>query len=64
MQQCGGRFPAGSWYAAFKVSSLSFQMRLQELLDAVQQCGGRFLLTADHGNAEDMVQVSDLLAIS
>ncbi|PRW33685.1 2,3-bisphosphoglycerate-independent phosphoglycerate mutase isoform B [Chlorella sorokiniana] len=26
------------------------------LLDAVQQCGGRFLLTADHGNAEDMVQ--------
>ena len=29
----------------------------QELLDAVRRCGGRFLLTADHGNAEDMVQV-------
>lgn len=23
----------------------------------MQQCGGRFLLTADHGNAEDMAQV-------
>lgn len=32
-------------------------MNAQELLDAVEQCGGRFLLTADHGNAEDMVQV-------
>lgn len=29
----------------------------QVLLDAVEQAGGRFLLTADHGNAEDMVQV-------
>lgn len=29
---------------------------LQELLDAVNQAGGRFLVTADHGNAEDMVQ--------
>jgi 2,3-bisphosphoglycerate-independent phosphoglycerate mutase len=30
----------------------------QELLDAVDQVGGRYLVTADHGNAEDMVQVS------
>jgi Metalloenzyme superfamily len=29
---------------------------LQELLRAVDEVGGRFLLTADHGNAEDMVQ--------
>ena len=30
---------------------------MQELLAAVDRVGGRFLLTADHGNAEDMVQV-------
>ncbi|KAL4419791.1 hypothetical protein ABPG75_006889 [Micractinium tetrahymenae] len=29
---------------------------IKVLLDAVDQVGGRFLLTADHGNAEDMVQ--------
>ena len=30
---------------------------LQTLLDAVEEVGGTFMLTADHGNAEDMVQV-------
>ncbi|GAB4815975.1 hypothetical protein N2152v2_003021 [Parachlorella kessleri] len=29
---------------------------VKELLDAVNEAGGRFLVTADHGNAEDMVQ--------
>ncbi|KAL4435450.1 hypothetical protein ABPG77_006212 [Micractinium sp. CCAP 211/92] len=29
---------------------------IKVLLDAVEEAGGRFLLTADHGNAEDMVQ--------
>ena len=29
---------------------------LQTLLDAVDEVGGRFLLTADHGNAEEMHQ--------
>jgi hypothetical protein len=28
----------------------------QELLDAVEEVGGTWLVTADHGNAEDMVQ--------
>jgi hypothetical protein len=30
---------------------------LQALLDTVEEMGGTFMLTADHGNAEDMVQV-------
>lgn len=30
--------------------------RAQTLLDAVDEVGGRFLLTADHGNAEEMYQ--------
>lgn len=29
---------------------------MQELLDAVEEVGGTWLVTADHGNAEDMVQ--------
>lgn len=29
---------------------------MQELLDAVDEVGGRFLVTADHGNAEIMTQ--------
>ncbi len=29
---------------------------VQTLLDAVDEVGGRFLLTADHGNAEEMYQ--------
>ena len=29
---------------------------LQELLDAVDAANGRFLITSDHGNADDMVQ--------
>ena len=29
---------------------------VKELLDTVEQQGGRWLLTADHGNADDMVQ--------
>ena len=29
---------------------------LQEVLDAVDEVGGRFIVTADHGNADDMVQ--------
>jgi hypothetical protein len=29
---------------------------LQELLDAVDAANGRWLVTADHGNADDMVQ--------
>jgi bisphosphoglycerate-independent phosphoglycerate mutase (AlkP superfamily) len=28
----------------------------QELLEAVEEVGGSWLVTADHGNAEDMVQ--------
>ena len=28
----------------------------QELFDAVEEVGGTWLITADHGNAEDMVQ--------
>lgn len=30
---------------------------VKELLETVEQIGGRFLLTADHGNAEEMVKV-------
>ena len=30
--------------------------RIQELLEAVDSVGGRFLITADHGNAEIMMQ--------
>lgn len=29
---------------------------LQMILDAIEQVGGIFLVTADHGNAEDMVK--------
>ena len=29
---------------------------LKELLDTVEKLGGRWLVTADHGNADDMVQ--------
>ena len=29
---------------------------VKELLDTVESLGGRWLLTADHGNADDMVQ--------
>ena len=29
---------------------------LQTLLNAVEEVGGRFLITADHGNAETMLQ--------
>lgn len=29
---------------------------VKELLDTVEKLGGRWLLTADHGNADDMVQ--------
>lgn len=29
---------------------------VEELLDTMEQLGGRWLLTADHGNADDMVQ--------
>lgn len=29
---------------------------LQELLEACDAVGGRFLVTSDHGNADDMVQ--------
>ena len=29
---------------------------VKELLDVVDELGGMFLLTADHGNADDMVQ--------
>lgn len=29
---------------------------LQMILDAVEQVGGIYLVTADHGNAEDMVK--------
>ena len=31
---------------------------LKELLDLVDELGGVFLVTADHGNADDMVQRS------
>jgi 2,3-bisphosphoglycerate-independent phosphoglycerate mutase len=29
---------------------------LQELLDTVDSAGGRYLITSDHGNCDDMVQ--------
>jgi 2,3-bisphosphoglycerate-independent phosphoglycerate mutase len=29
---------------------------LQELLDTVNEVNGRFIVTADHGNCDDMVQ--------
>lgn len=29
---------------------------VKELLDVVEKQGGRWLITADHGNADDMVQ--------
>ena len=31
-------------------------MCLQELIEAVEEVQGTYLITADHGNAEDMVQ--------
>ncbi|KAI7842857.1 hypothetical protein COHA_003475 [Chlorella ohadii] len=45
----------GNLQAAIEAVTMTDEC-VKELLDAVQQCGGRFLLTADHGNAEDMVQ--------
>jgi len=29
---------------------------LKELLEVLDECNGRFLVTADHGNSDDMVQ--------
>ena len=34
--------------------------QLGELLEAVEAQGGRWLVTSDHGNADDMVQVRHL----
>jgi 2,3-bisphosphoglycerate-independent phosphoglycerate mutase len=39
------------------LSRVASPLTLQTLLDAVEEVGGTFMLTADHGNAEDMVQV-------
>ena len=36
---------------------------VQELLDEVEAVGGRWLVTADHGNAEDMVEASPVLSV-
>ncbi len=65
LQQCWQRPPAGSpwpcdwWHAPDRppAEGKASCHSLQVLLDAVEEAGGRFLLTADHGNAEDMVQV-------
>lgn len=46
----------GNLQAAIEAVSVT-DACVKELLRAVDQIGGRFLLTADHGNAEDMVQV-------
>lgn len=32
------------------------QIQLQMILDAIEQVGGIYVVTADHGNAEDMVK--------
>jgi len=46
--------------AALRICYLSWSSltlhQMQTLLDAVDEVGGRFLLTADHGNAEEMYQ--------
>lgn len=31
-------------------------VKLQMILDAIEQVGGIYVVTADHGNAEDMVK--------
>lgn len=31
-------------------------VELQMIMDAIQQVGGIYVITADHGNAEDMVK--------
>jgi hypothetical protein len=47
----------GNLQAAIEAVSVTDEC-VGELLQAVDQVEGRFLLTADHGNAEDMVQVT------
>ena len=56
-QRAHGRLSSPQCFT-FSCTPAYLSIHPQELLDAVQQCGGRFLLTADHGNAEDMVQVA------
>ena len=40
----------------FRVCMLSYHIATQRLTDATNELGGRWLVTADHGNAEGMVQ--------
>lgn len=61
---CAPRVP--EWCMALRVRAsrpqqpvtclLRFLFRAQELLAVVDELGGRFLVTSDHGNADDMVQ--------
>lgn len=37
--------------------SVLYSVCLQELLEVVDEVNGRFLVTSDHGNADEMVQV-------
>ncbi len=55
MEEVGGYFQQQSLYPISEHPIMGF-LQLQELLKAVEEVGGRFLITADHGNAETMLQ--------
>lgn len=39
-----------------KIDGLYIYLDMQMILDAIEQVGGIYVVTADHGNAEDMVK--------
>lgn len=53
--------PSTSLGAQGGVLSRCARCALQELLEVVDEVKGRYIITSDHGNADEMVQVSRVL---